>query len=40
LILRVRFALDRTLQAHLDYGPVRQRLTEQGVGQPTAQGHQ
>ncbi|MEN8639049.1 UDP-N-acetylmuramate dehydrogenase [Pseudomonas sichuanensis] len=37
LILRVRFALDRTLRAHLDYGPVRQRLTEQGVGQPTAQ---
>ena len=26
LILRVRFALNRTLQAHLDYGPVRQRL--------------
>jgi len=37
LILRVRFALGRKLQAHLDYGPVRQRLTEQGVEQPTAQ---
>ncbi|MCO7630460.1 UDP-N-acetylmuramate dehydrogenase [Pseudomonas guariconensis] len=37
LILRVRFALTRTLQAHLDYGPVRQRLAEQGVEQPTAQ---
>ena len=37
LILRVRFALSRTLQAHLDYGPVRQRLAEQGVTQPTAQ---
>jgi len=37
LILRVRFALGRRLQAHLDYGPVRQRLTEQGVEQPTAQ---
>jgi len=37
LILRVRFALHRTLQAHLDYGPVRQRLLEQGVQQPTAQ---
>ncbi|WDY56593.1 UDP-N-acetylmuramate dehydrogenase [Pseudomonas sp. PSKL.D1] len=37
LILRVRFALSRTLQAHLDYGPVRQRLLEQGVEQPTAQ---
>lgn len=37
LILRVRFALSRTLRAHLDYGPVRQRLAEQGVVQPTAQ---
>lgn len=37
LILRVRFALSRTLQAHLDYGPVRQRLAEQGVTAPTAQ---
>ncbi|MFJ4458000.1 UDP-N-acetylmuramate dehydrogenase [Pseudomonas sp. NPDC089392] len=37
LILRVRFALHRTLQAHLDYGPVRQRLAEQGVIEPTAQ---
>jgi len=37
LILRVRFALSRTLQAHLDYGPVRQRLAEQGVTKPTAQ---
>ena len=37
LILRVRFALCHELQAHLDYGPVRQRLAEQGVEQPTAQ---
>lgn len=37
LILRVRFALSRTLHAHLDYGPVRQRLAEQGVSEPTAQ---
>ena len=37
LILRVRFALHRTLQAHLDYGPVRQRLLEQGIEQPTGQ---
>lgn len=37
LILRVRFGLDRTLRAHLDYGPVRQRLSEQGIEQPTAQ---
>ncbi|MGJ7549425.1 UDP-N-acetylmuramate dehydrogenase [Pseudomonas alloputida] len=37
LILRVRFALSHTLRAHLDYGPVRQRLLEQGVEQPTAQ---
>ncbi|WP_369990440.1 UDP-N-acetylmuramate dehydrogenase [Pseudomonas xanthosomatis] len=36
LILRVRFALQRSLQAHLDYGPVRQRLVEQGVEQVTA----
>ncbi|CAK9888210.1 MULTISPECIES: UDP-N-acetylmuramate dehydrogenase [Pseudomonas] len=37
LILRVRFALSRVMHAHLDYGPVRQRLNEQGVSQPTAQ---
>ncbi|WAB99535.1 UDP-N-acetylmuramate dehydrogenase [Pseudomonas putida] len=37
LILRVRFALSHRLQAHLDYGPVRQRLAEQGVQAPTAQ---
>ena len=37
LILRVRFALHRTLQAHLEYGPVRQRLLEQGIEQPTGQ---
>ncbi|UVL60208.1 UDP-N-acetylmuramate dehydrogenase [Pseudomonas sp. B21-032] len=37
LILRVRFALSRLMHAHLDYGPVRQRLNEQGISQPTAQ---
>ncbi|MNE42682.1 UDP-N-acetylenolpyruvoylglucosamine reductase [compost metagenome] len=37
LILRVRFALTRTLHAHLDYGPVRHRLSEQGVTEMTAQ---
>ncbi|HEK0906262.1 TPA: UDP-N-acetylmuramate dehydrogenase [Pseudomonas putida] len=37
LILRVRFVLSRTLRAHLDYGPVRQRLKEQGVQEVTAQ---
>ncbi|AIR91580.1 UDP-N-acetylmuramate dehydrogenase [Pseudomonas cremoricolorata] len=37
LILRVRFALSRTLDPHLDYGPVRQRLLERGIQQPTAQ---
>ncbi|MDD1014825.1 UDP-N-acetylmuramate dehydrogenase [Pseudomonas rubra] len=37
LILRVRFALSRVMHAHLEYGPVRQRLREQGVDQPTAQ---
>lgn len=36
LILRVRFALSRSLLPHLDYGPVRQRLVEQGVEQVTA----
>lgn len=37
LILRVRFALSRVMHLHLDYGPVRQRLSEQGIEQPTAQ---
>ncbi|MER2099424.1 MAG: UDP-N-acetylmuramate dehydrogenase, partial [Pseudomonas qingdaonensis] len=37
LILRVRFVLNRAEHLHLDYGPVRQRLSEQGIGQPTAQ---
>lgn len=37
VILRVRFALSRVMHAHLDYGPVRHRLSEQGVSQPTAQ---
>ena len=36
LILRVRFALSRVARLHLEYGPVRQRLTEQGIEQPTA----
>ncbi|MGE1094061.1 UDP-N-acetylmuramate dehydrogenase [Pseudomonas zeae] len=35
LILRVRFVLDRIAHLHLEYGPVRQRLTEQGIEQPT-----
>lgn len=37
VILRVRFALRRSAPLHLDYGPVRQRLQEQGDEQPTAQ---
>ncbi|GAB3472405.1 UDP-N-acetylmuramate dehydrogenase [Azotobacter salinestris] len=37
LILRVRFALQRTPRLHLDYGPVRQWLAEQGVISPTPQ---
>ncbi|WP_438283043.1 UDP-N-acetylmuramate dehydrogenase [Pseudomonas alabamensis] len=37
IILRVRFALDRQLRAQLEYGPVRQRLLEQGIEQATAQ---
>jgi UDP-N-acetylmuramate dehydrogenase len=36
IILRVRFALSRVAALHLDYGPVRQRLTEQGTSVPTA----
>ena len=36
LILRVRFMLNRTEHLHLEYGPVRQRLTEQGIDHPTA----
>lgn len=35
LILRVRFTLNRVAQLHLEYGPVRQRLTEQGIEHPT-----
>ncbi|WP_110969361.1 UDP-N-acetylmuramate dehydrogenase [Pseudomonas huaxiensis] len=37
VILRVRFALDRNAPLHLDYGPVRQRLSEHGIEQPSAQ---
>lgn len=36
LILRVRFALRRQAPLHLEYGPIRQRLAEQGVVEPTA----
>ncbi|WP_416770036.1 UDP-N-acetylmuramate dehydrogenase [Pseudomonas sp. RHF3.3-3] len=36
LILRVRFALSRVEQLHLGYGPVAERLKEQGVSQPGA----
>lgn len=36
VILRVRFVLSRTAPLHLDYGPVRQRLAEQGIDAPTA----
>jgi UDP-N-acetylmuramate dehydrogenase len=35
IILRVRFVLSRSAQLHLEYGPVRQRLTDQGISQPT-----
>lgn len=37
LILRVRFALRRQAALHLEYGPIRQRLAEQGVTVPSAQ---
>lgn len=36
IILRVRFALSRNATLHLDYGPVRQRLAEQGIESPNA----
>ncbi|MDD1507992.1 UDP-N-acetylmuramate dehydrogenase [Pseudomonas sp. CNPSo 3701] len=36
IILRVRFALSRNAPLHLDYGPVRQRLAEQGIESPSA----
>lgn len=36
IILRVRFALSRIAHLNLDYGPVKQRLSEQGIGTPTA----
>lgn len=35
LILRVRFVLSRSAHLQLEYGPVRQRLAEQGIEQPT-----
>ncbi|WP_062380494.1 UDP-N-acetylmuramate dehydrogenase [Pseudomonas abietaniphila] len=35
LILRVRFKLSFAARLHLDYGPVRQRLQDQGIHQPT-----
>ena len=35
-ILRVRFRLSRQPALHLDYGPVRQRLADEGVAEPTA----
>ncbi|MCP8466719.1 UDP-N-acetylmuramate dehydrogenase [Pseudomonas sp. ZM23] len=35
LILRVRFSLSRAPQLRLDYGPVRQRLAEEGGDTPT-----
>ncbi|MDE1166385.1 MAG: UDP-N-acetylmuramate dehydrogenase [Pseudomonas sp.] len=35
LILRVRFNLQRHATLHLEYGPVRQRLSEQGIEIPT-----
>ncbi len=35
LILRVRFTLNRTAHLHLEYGPVRQRLTLLGIDHPT-----
>jgi len=34
LILRVRFALSRDAAVHLEYGPVRQRLADEGISAP------
>lgn len=36
VILRVRFALSRAAHLNLAYGPVKQRLSEQGIDTPTA----
>jgi len=36
LILRVRFALTHAGELQLDYGPLRQRLSEMGITSPTA----
>jgi UDP-N-acetylmuramate dehydrogenase len=35
LILRVRFKLSYSARLHLEYGPVRQRLLDQGIKEPT-----
>lgn len=35
LILRVRFNLSRASRLHLDYGPVRQRLQDEGISMPS-----
>ena len=35
LTLRVRFVLSRVATLHLEYGPVRQRLDEMGIKEPT-----
>ncbi|MCV4341846.1 UDP-N-acetylmuramate dehydrogenase [Pseudomonas capsici] len=35
LILRVRFTLQRAPSLHLEYGPVRQRLDDMGIKEPT-----
>lgn len=37
VILRVRFALAREGELHLGYGPVRQRLQDEGIERPTPQ---
>lgn len=37
VILRVRFALARKAALHLAYGPVQQRLSEEGIDAPSAQ---
>ncbi|MBA1244914.1 UDP-N-acetylmuramate dehydrogenase [Pseudomonas japonica] len=37
VILRVRFWLDREAPLHLEYGPVRKRLAEQGITAPSPQ---
>ncbi|MFT0213265.1 UDP-N-acetylmuramate dehydrogenase [Pseudomonas sp. F1_0610] len=37
LILSVRFRLNKQAKLHLEYGPIRQQLAEEGIAEPTPQ---